>query len=529
MDPHKLPLSLETAKRYRTHIAVALYALAAMLLVFFHEPWRDEYQSLMIVRESGSLSDLLWRSRYEGHPAAWYIILYALKPLGHDVFFAQLVHVLIMTATAWLILRHVPMAFAWRVAIVFGYFFLYEYTVFFRNYALTMLLLVGILALLTRPPAPRMVPAAILLALLPHVSIYSLFVAVALALVMLWCVVDKPGLISRIKLVALVLLFAVSCVLAYLQIRQPSDTDFYAGFLFSKLSFLRALGFTWDTFLPIPDLSPAFWGKNVLNGLLDDFHINIVSAVKLLPSLVLWLFAVAALRGSKYALTFFLLLSGMVIALTTTKYFGSIRHHGFVFVGFLAAMWIAHAMPSNVPALLQGRFMDALAARRMAFLKVVLVTQVAAAVVAAWFELRYDFSAGYHVAEYLEEHGLEDRFIVADRDYCTSVVAGVMERPLYYASSGKLATYLEWDAIRRDSMPVEALLDTFTLVLLREPDALLLTSEPLPEEELIRLGLQELEHFGPAIRNDEVFWLYAPEAQVPTPEEEEFSLLGPEP
>lgn len=502
--------------------------MAAMLLVIFHEPWRDEYQSLMIVRESGSLSDLFWRARYEGHPAAWYIILFLLKPLGHDVLYAQMVHVLIMITTAWIILRHVPMPFAWRVAIVFGYFFLYEYTVFFRNYALTMLLLAWILVLLTRTPVPRLLPAALLLVLLPHVSIFSLFVAVALGLVMLWRALEEPGLIARNKLVALVLLFAFSCVLAYLQIRQPSDTNFYAGFLFSKLSFLRALGFAWDTFLPIPDISPTFWGKNVLNGLLDDFHISIVSAVKLLPSLVLWLFALAALRGSKYALTFFLLLSGMVIALTTTKYFGAIRHHGFVFVGFLAAMWIAHAMPGKVPGVLRGRLMDALAARRVAFLKVVLATQVAAAVVAAWFEVRYDFSAGYHVAEYLEENGMEERFIVADRDYCTSVVAGVMERPLFYASSGKLATYLEWDALRRDSMPVEALLDTFTHVLLREPDALLLTSEPLPEDERQRLGLQELEYFGPAIRNDEVFWLYAPGRST---EEllDEVSMAGTEP
>ncbi|MFN3875125.1 MAG: hypothetical protein ACK4L7_04345 [Flavobacteriales bacterium] len=493
--------------RRRGEVAVLLaYLIAAALLTLWHEPWRDEYQALMLVRDSGSLSELALNSRYEGHPLGWFAILWALKPLGHDVRMAQAAHLAIISIAVAIVLWRAPLPLWQRAAVVFGYFFLYEYAVLFRNYAPSIALLAAICALLAAGGRWSFLWAGLLAALLPQFSAHSAFLLAGVGVAVGWRWTEGHRPVRGATLAFIVLLIAASTAHSYLHMRQPSDAGYFTEWNLSKVRLLRAVAYSWDAFFPIPSPEVAFWGKNILNGLLGGLDYNLVVVLKTLPAIAVWLFAIAALRGSKHALALFLTVSVLAIALGTTKYIGHIRHQGFVYMAFLAALWLRAAWPSPVPALLRNRHLDQLAAWRRPFIGALLGAQLVGAGVAAWFEARHDFSAAGRVAQYLRDRGLEQRFIVAERDYCTSTVAGELNRPLYYASSGRRSTYVRWDTVRKDSIPSDALVLIYERQRAGEPDALLLSSSELPDSVLG--GLRELACFGPAILKDEVFWLY---------------------
>ena len=60
-----------------------LWVLLALIVVFYHEIWRDEMRALSIVKDSHSIEELILHLKNEGHPILWYILLkigYSLMP-----------------------------------------------------------------------------------------------------------------------------------------------------------------------------------------------------------------------------------------------------------------------------------------------------------------------------------------------------------------------------------------------------------------------------------------------------------------
>src|SRR5690242_13054728 len=57
-------------------LAIVFFVLC-LLRTLAHVMWRDELQAWMIARESHSLAELFYNARYEGHPALWFLLLYA--------------------------------------------------------------------------------------------------------------------------------------------------------------------------------------------------------------------------------------------------------------------------------------------------------------------------------------------------------------------------------------------------------------------------------------------------------------------
>src|SRR5579872_688934 len=116
------------------------YVIGSGYAMAHHEPWSDEMHSWNIAKASGSYSDLLANRRYEGHPPGWYTILWALSKVTHDVRAMQVVQWFIACAIVFLVLFYSPFPIAARILIPFGYYFLFEYGVFSRNYAIGVLL-----------------------------------------------------------------------------------------------------------------------------------------------------------------------------------------------------------------------------------------------------------------------------------------------------------------------------------------------------------------------------------------------------
>ncbi len=116
-----------------------VYIAVAFLLLFFHEPWRDELQCWVIAKESTSFFEMLHMARYEGHPSAWYTVLFFITRFTNSFLVVRLCHLLLMATVALLILFKSPFSKIQKCLLIFGYFFIYEYAALTRNYAIGLL------------------------------------------------------------------------------------------------------------------------------------------------------------------------------------------------------------------------------------------------------------------------------------------------------------------------------------------------------------------------------------------------------
>jgi hypothetical protein len=155
------------------------YLAVSTALLYFHEPWRDELQCWAIAKESTSFFDLLFKARYEGHPSAWYAILFLITRFSDSFLLVRICHLLLATAVAFLILFKSPFSKIQKCLLVFGYFFIYEYTALSRNYNLGLLLFF-LICILIKNRKKYWLPICGLLFLAMQANVFSAILAVAL-------------------------------------------------------------------------------------------------------------------------------------------------------------------------------------------------------------------------------------------------------------------------------------------------------------------------------------------------------------
>ena len=91
----------------------------------------------------------------------WYALLWPFARVFHSVATLQVLEWFIATGTVALVLFKAPFTLARRVALVFGYFFLYEYGALTRSYGLGVLLTIATMIVITEPK-PRWLVRALL-------------------------------------------------------------------------------------------------------------------------------------------------------------------------------------------------------------------------------------------------------------------------------------------------------------------------------------------------------------------------------
>lgn len=131
----------EFIKKNKFNICIMfIYSIVTLITVIFHENWRDEAQSWLIARDL-SFIDIFKQMRYEGHPCLWHFILAPFAKLGFPYVTENIISLLIMNVTAFLILKKCPFNKFLKVLILFCAPFIYYYPVISRSYCLIPLAL----------------------------------------------------------------------------------------------------------------------------------------------------------------------------------------------------------------------------------------------------------------------------------------------------------------------------------------------------------------------------------------------------
>lgn len=485
------------ATLYRSAWALpVLVAVLGLIGVLNHSMWRDEMNVWLIARDSASWGELIENIHYDrAHPGLWHLLVVGLYHSFGNPVAMQIFHWLLGVGSVVLIWVFSPFRRWQKWLLCFGYLPFYEHMLIARNYAVGML---ALFAICTLWPWRRRsyLPLALLITLLANSNVYGLLIAIALGLTLgieLITDVTMPRRWLDIGTSAIIIL--IGCGISLYFILPPSDVadqalgTYVTGFDLKQL--LKTLGRLFAGYYTIiPD------GSRYVD--------LILCAAIALGSAGL---VVLRLVRQPYALSFYLLANGLILAFTYAKFMPSaVRHFGNLYLVLLAALWIAHHYPPRTKLSPLGRW--GLRSRRWYghMLATILVFHLGAGLYFFTTDLRVPYSAGRAAAAYMRQTGLENEFIVASRDAQMASLSGYLGRPFYYPERQATGSYTLFFKGRRQEVEQSEVLTQARELLLQQDKILLVLSDELAADTL-GLAVEPIRDFQESWQ-DEQYYLY---------------------
>ena len=406
-----------------------IYIIVAGLTIFHHELWGDELHSWNIAKASNSLSDLISNTRYEGHPPIWYSILWIVSKSTHDVSMMQWVQLIITTVISFLILFVSPFPFVTRVLIPFGYFFLYEYAVFSRNYAIGFLFAFSICVILHKNFKHRTLLYYTFLFLLANTHLLALVLATGFHIYFLLNSFEKK------KKAHVVLHIATGLAVLFPSVYfifPPADSSLNTDFWLQRLDNDRLSAIAKapvKAFLPIP----AWWNYHFWN---TQFLVEAQTKLSFLKwiigllSMGLLFFTTMILRKDKKTFFFYLAILLMFFLLSIIIPFANSRQVGFIFIGFLLAYWLFC-------------YNNAINRSQNNILTTLLAIQIIAGGFSVFKEIKYPFSNAFLITNLIKKIPEGNKWVT---DYwCLNTISAYIDSSAYCIDLQEERSYLLWN------------------------------------------------------------------------------------
>jgi hypothetical protein len=401
-----------------------VWTVAMIVLITAHEPWRDELQAWAIARSSGNPIELIANLRYEGHPPLWYLILWPVAKVVPGLAGLKVATVVLGSAATWVVLRFMPVSIWIRVAILFGYFPLYEYGAISRSYTATWLCLVLALWLAHRSRvAPWMI--AIALGALAFTTALAVPLAFAIALALWggqrWASPDRRPADRRWIWAFGSLLAAV--VLYGIVVKRTSFGSISSAF---SAPLVAAA--------PISPLTThRFWGNLPVRSL---GGLGAILGIALAVALA-WL-----LRRTISARTIWVVSTlGFFVVLAESGRSAAPRFAGLVWMGAIAAVWFAAAERQRIPRAQRQPIHTTVKAACV----LVLAGSLWAAGWAAWIDSTTTFNGGKTAADWIVERA-NGPFVIlcgGSAAVCSSVSIG-LDVPVYMTADADPFTFVDY-------------------------------------------------------------------------------------
>lgn len=397
--------------------------------MFYHEPWGDELHCWNIAKASGSLGELLYNKRYEGHPPVWYIILWATAKFTHDPVYMQVVHLIVAILIVFLLLFKSPLPIFIKILIPFGYFFLFEYAVISRDYATGVLMGFLVCILLKKKVKYKLFLYYALLLVMSNAHLLALLMAASLHLYFLISFFEKGKKINVI--VVHLLAGAVVFLPAVYFIVPPGDSELsIASWIgrWNKNQLASDLQVPIRAFIPIPAWwKYSFWNTQFLIQLQARF--GVLKIVNVIIDVALVISGAFILKGNKKSLIFFItnitltFMTGLIYPMVTERY------AGFMFIGFIVACWLHY-------------FEKPISNNKIKVVNALLVIQLIAGVFVVYKDISLPFSNFYKVKQLLNRLPENEQVV---SDYWASVgFSAYVDKPIYCVDMQESILFMLW-------------------------------------------------------------------------------------
>lgn len=420
------------------------YLFLSLIGIIYHEVWLDEAHSFLIARDSQYFLDLIHNIRLEGHPIVWYLILWLLKELFATVFSMQLLHILIGTINIFLLLYYSPFNKIKKVLFAFSYYFFYEYNIISRNYAICLLCTTIFCILLSRENR-NYILIAIVIAIMSNTHFLGLLLSFSFsAITLLVLFYDEKYRNNKFVWVSACTILLIAFIFCILQVIPVEETMFSRVERPGLLSVRR-----WSAFSVLlkglyqfPQLGEKFWNTNVFT------ENKIIGAIL---SIVILVYIIKVF--AKKPLSLFVIISSYLsIALflySLLMHNYTVRHWGFIFLGFYAAVWMMEGMDQDF---YYGKISNVIKNRNKVsdiqysfLIYSVLFTQLLSSCYLYYKDINYPFSNSRNVASYIIDKGYDKDLVIVSNFTSGPAISAYLGKKLYYPEYHSMGSFGLWN------------------------------------------------------------------------------------
>lgn len=501
-------------------VLACVYAGVVAVGMAYHELWRDEWQAWLMARDSASIAELLHVMRYEGHPAAWYLLLFGVSRFTRDPAAMQALHLVIAATVVWIVARWSPLTRVQRVLFAFGYFIVYEYGVISRGYSLGALALFAFCALW--PGRHRgYALLALPLIVMAQTSAYGVVLVAALGVGLIAEWLFDAELRAKVRangwrMAAAALAVLASVALSIAQLRPPTDAVWTGTALRGEETIDLAAAreatlLVPRVLVPIPHTPREIpeWGSNLLvdGGLVENTPVY--------AALILGLIGLGMARRPVALVVYVAGIAGL-LAFAYGVHFGYLRHHGHIVLITVAAWWLAL---ENGPRLrwLPDRADSAVLRSGRYTLTGLLAVQALAGGVMLAADVRHPFTMAARAAAALRAEGADTMLVAGTPTRNVTSIAGYLDRPVHFLGNGTEGTYAVWGEVGPD-LPRDSIIGRAARLLGPDRPALLLvTPWPLTRDRTPdgRIVAEERAFFLGQLLRDGSYHVYRVRRVVP--------------
>ena len=494
-------------------LLTAIFAFLGIINVTRHEMWRNEIQAWLLARDSATIVELFKNLKYEGHPGLWHLCLFPLSHIDPSPVIMQYFHLMIATTTVYIFLRFSPFTRFQKTLFVFGYFPFYEYAVISRGYALGALLLF-IFCVLFEKRFARFLWIGLVLFLLAHTSVLYTIITIAIFLALILEYLLKKDRSRKLKIIIGFSIILMGIVTSIIQMNPPADTGFAVQWRteFNQNQAVNAFKIISKAFVPLTQYTLRFWGAEYWGGgnYIDKIPpvgtFDTSNAVRIIISGFILLWGLMIFLRTPTTLCMYFIGTAGLLAFFYTKFFGSLYHHGTLFLLFIASLWISQRCHVKKLCKTVDTASSWTAKHRNKVLSVILVAHLISGIIAARLDYIYPFSQGKNAADFIKKAKLEDSVMIGEVDCIASTVVGYLENKIYYTQGDRFGSYIIWDK-RRHDLTVNIFDKAEELRKEYSRDVLLILSRPLSNQNVKKYSLHEIARFETVVI-DEKYYLY---------------------
>lgn len=457
-------------------IIFAIYAILLAFAVACHEPWMDEAQAWLLVRDA-SLTEIFTKYlRYEGSPGLWHLILWVPAKFGFPYFTINIISAVFSAAAVWIFLRYSPFPLLIKIPFPFSYFIFFQYAVVARSYCLIAPLLF-LIAIKFKTRIEKPFVFTLLLCLLANVSAHTFLIAGGLIAVHLldvlksWKELDKA---TKLKNIKAILLFGLTAILIVLVLAPPADHFLDSGNNYNLLNFLNSSKWAISGALLL-DESSKF-------GLLQKFL-----------SLAVFFITIVWLRQKKLTLWYLFPLF-LLLTLFAVKY-RNLWHDGITFLFWIFILWVGfdkEKEETSEKPLLTKLF--------PAVITFVLAVQVYWSINIIRYNFQHSYSASYELSKFIKENRLEDQKIFIS-GWKTTAVQPYFDRNIFYNyNEGSSKRFWIWST--SNQTPLGAFPKVIDSIQNDQPDIVIFASDHLDLNAIKQLKGYHLKRVFPGF----LFW-----------------------
>lgn len=441
-------------------LCVALaYSVVTLIAVLNHEPWRDEAQIWLIIRDL-NIQEIF--THLTGNLCLWSLLLFPFVKLGFPYFSMQIIHWVISISATTLFLFKAPINKFTKVLFVFSYYMIFEYGVVARDYMLTILFLFLIANYYgSRFTNPKRYAALVFLLFNSHILGFG--AAVALTIIYFIETVQMKKNSSYIPLI--IMLCGLCVTIGQLSVASTSTVDATIPVsYFPKLNLDSA--WTILTSIQIAFIPTAYNFEEIKMPLFFAF------------ALCLYFFS---LIRKPFVLFFLLIsLSWLFYVFITKQYYW--RYDGLILVFIIFTLWIKEYYQDK-DTLISNKLSKCInysiaGTSFNTFLVLCLLINVFVGINSIRKEYLYNFSGAKETAAFILEHQLQNSEFSCYQCSFHSLAAYLPNTKLWSVVSGRYETFFICDSVYVNSsnLPQEDAMNRLKEKYKKE--TLLLSGEP---------------------------------------------------